>query len=419
MEITRGRAVVEATVVEIIARLPLRSIARFKSVCKQWRSLIESSYFRCLFVSLHRNSSSSWSLMFGADYPHPITEAIGFHGCDTWDLPKSLGSYIIPFRLYPNLPTSRYFYVASSNGLIWINAFFNRTENLAYSYKSFVGNPVLQQWVEIPPPPEQSVATGLVTRVENGVVSGFKVVRTVDTGRKMERFMGMYVWRVCVYSSETGLWSFKRLLSSHPVKYTGSYPPVNLNGTLYLRERGLDHPTDEAGFLVAHDFYGPEDDDQCRVIPLLVPDNKHVRRCLTTSGGDVIYIETLHRRLKIWRLNNNFESGECWQLSREEIDMASVGFDVDCFPMAMNPFDTDIVYLWSQQHECLVSGDLRKQEFIVHQESENWSDSGGSWRINTYNSKGYVEDNRNVTRVIMLSQFVLQRWMDSVPRPPN
>ncbi|KAF2607529.1 hypothetical protein F2Q68_00043439 [Brassica cretica] len=76
------RSIPESVTVQIMARLPLRSIARFKSVCKQWRSLIESSYFRSLFVSLHRNassSSSSWSLMFPIKLQIPITEAIGYH----------------------------------------------------------------------------------------------------------------------------------------------------------------------------------------------------------------------------------------------------------------------------------------------------------------------------------------------------
>ena len=42
------------------------------------------------------------------------------------------------------------------------------------------------------------------------------------------------------------------------------------------------------GVLVSHDFYSGEDNDQCRIMPLPVPDNKYVRRCLTTSGGDVV-----------------------------------------------------------------------------------------------------------------------------------
>ncbi|KFK27704.1 hypothetical protein AALP_AA8G417600 [Arabis alpina] len=402
----------ESLLVEIVARLPLRSISRFKSVSKTWKSLIESSYFRRLFVSLHRNSSSSWSLMFRTDNTNPITEAIGFNGCKTWGLPKSLGSYILPFQL----TSSHYSYVASSNGLVWIEIFANRTDNMPYVHKSLVGNPVLQQWIEISPPPEPCVPAGLVTRVEeeNGVVSSFKVVRTCQSrDRDME---DMYVWRVYVYSSETGLWSFKRLVSSYPLSYTASYNSMNLNGMIYMWEMDLDS-IQQPGVLISYDFYGEESDDQCRVIPLPVLYNEHARRCLTnTSGGrNVIYIEILGRILKVWKLNNSFE----WRLSREKINMASIECDVDYFPMAMNPFDSDIVYLWSRQHCCMVTGNLKKQEFIIHQDLEDWSSGEGCYRVNTLDSKSYMEANRNVTSVLMLSQFVLPKWMDSVPRMLN
>ena len=63
-----------------------------------------------------------------------------------------------------------------------------------------------------------------------------------------------------------------------------SQRPFNFNGTLYMWEKGLDDPTGP-GVLVAHDFFAG-DDDECRVIPLPLPYNKHVRRCLTTSCGD-------------------------------------------------------------------------------------------------------------------------------------
>ncbi|KAG2270369.1 hypothetical protein Bca52824_064924 [Brassica carinata] len=72
---------------------------------------------------------------------------------------------------------------------------------------------------------------------------------------------------------------------------------------------------------------------ECYTSPL--PYHEDVRRCLTTSGGDVIYIEILYGRLKVWKLNNNKnDSG------------------------TMNPFNADFVYMWSVQDSCLVSGDL-------------------------------------------------------------
>ncbi|KAG2304796.1 hypothetical protein Bca4012_064046 [Brassica carinata] len=412
----RGSSFPDAIVVEIIARLPLRSISRFKSVCKQWRSLIESSYFRSLFVSLHRNSSSSWSLMFPIKFQYPITEAIGFHGCERWDLPKSPASYLTPFQPYPN---GDHYYVDSSHGLVWIEA--NVGTDGYVKTKSFVGNPISQDWVEIPPPPDPlTKPSSLVTRVVNGVVSSFKVVRTctkIIEPRPRER---RYAWRMYVYSSETGAWAFRTPRSPFPLRRAGSNRPLNLNGMLYVWEKRQDDLTG-TGVLVSHDFYGEDDYDQCRIIPLPVSDNKHVRRCSSSSGGDVIYVEILYQRLKVWKLknSNNSSDGEWWQLTREEINMASVGFDVNCFPLGVNPFDTDLIYLWSRQHSCVVSGNLRTQEFTLHQETETLIGSEDCWRLNTSDSKKHMEAIYDPASVITLSQFVLPQWMDPVPRPPN
>ncbi|KAG2241236.1 hypothetical protein Bca52824_096782 [Brassica carinata] len=140
--------------------------------------------------------------------------------------------------------------------------------------------------------------------------------------------MGMYEWRVYVYSSRQVM-EFQRLLSSIPVQYTAYYPPVNVNGMLYRWERIVDDSA--PGSLLAYDFFGPEDDVRFQVIRLPLPYNEDVRRCLTTSRrGDVIYIENiemLQGRLKVWKMNKNktirvvvVNGGTC----REEINLASL-----------------------------------------------------------------------------------------------
>ena len=100
--------------------------------------------------------------------------------------------------------------------------------------------------------------------------------------------------------------------------------------------------------------------------------------------------------------------------------MASVGFDVNCFPLGVNPFDTGLVYLWSRHHSCVVSGNVRTREFTLRQETETWSDGEGKWSINTSDSKKYIEEvyELNTALVITLSQFVPPQWMDPVPRLP-
>ncbi|KFK35956.1 hypothetical protein AALP_AA4G060000 [Arabis alpina] len=415
----------DAILVEILARLPLRIITRFKSVCKTWKSVTESAYFRRVFLSLHKSSSSSWSLMFPNYHDRPIAEAIGFYGSKTWALPKSLGSYILPLKPYPNLPSLDCFYRGSSNGLVLIEVSIKYTGYHAHDFKTFVGNPVLQQWFEITPPPKRCIGPSLITSVdEDGVVSSFKVVMTDSRGDSDKD-----IWNVYVYSSETGLWSFKRLICTRPVRHLvlTYYPPQNVIGKYYLWERDSS-PTDP-GILLAYDFYDPEEaEDRCRVIPLPVPGNRRGKRCVTTSEGDVIFIQLLSGRLKVWKLNdnNNSESSECWQLLWE-INMVSLGFDVvDCFPMGMNLFDIDVVYLWSHQHCCLVSGNLKTQNFIVHWKSKDRSSKKGCYLYNTRDSKRYMERLyeppsifNDSSRILMLSQFVLPQWMDSVPRPPN
>ncbi|KAG2307410.1 hypothetical protein Bca52824_027158 [Brassica carinata] len=48
----------------ILSRLPIKSIISFKLVCKNWKSLVESPFFRDLYLSHNQKShSSSWSFM--------------------------------------------------------------------------------------------------------------------------------------------------------------------------------------------------------------------------------------------------------------------------------------------------------------------------------------------------------------------
>ncbi|VVB05812.1 unnamed protein product [Arabis nemorensis] len=341
-----------------------------------------------------------------------FVEALEFHGCETWGLTKSISSYIFPREWYSNLPNFKSSYNGSSNGLIWITLFFGYTTDR--DYIQFVGNPVLQQWVEIRPPLylDRPSLSCLVTRVENGVVLDFKAVWLDCESR-----IGLCA---NVYSSETGKWTYNMPLQcSRPIANAFTDHPVamSLNGTLYLCE--CERFGVNSGYIVAHDFYasGPGA-DQCQVIPLPDnPDKDYYRRALTTSGGDVMFIEILSQgqRLKLWKLENNectSDSGDMWKLSWE-INSVSFGYGGgDYFPMAMNPFDTDLSYLWSEEQRCLVSFNLRTHEFIVQRETE-------SCLVNTYMFKEYVEDIIHCISdyVVMIPQFVLPRWMESVPGP--
>ncbi|VYS58629.1 unnamed protein product [Arabidopsis thaliana] len=385
---TRNRTIhlTDAIWTEILARLPLRIIARFKSVSKTWKSTIESVYFRRLFVSVHRKSSTSWSLMW-----YGQKDLVGFHGCETWGLPKSLSFYI---------PSSLCIIEGSSHGLVLIS---ENDDDCC-----FVGNPVLQQWIKIPPPPVHSSVFGLVSRVDDdGFVLGFKVVKLAEvivTNNYVSCSLSVFV-----YSSETGIWTCKTIHCPYQITNFGSF---TLDGTIYF-----DHLS-EPGVLVAYDFYS-EISDQFRVIPL--PDhpnhgfNSDFKGALTTSQGFVMYIRTLAQSssnvFKAWRLNNDSTWQLLWKIGLPSL----IG---DYVPMAMHPFDSDIVHLWSQDHRHVVSWNLRTQKNRILGAEDNDEDHKDCY-LNQPVCEECMDEICGCKASVRLLQLVLPRWMESVPCPPQ
>ncbi|CAF2148863.1 hypothetical protein YC2023_001294 [Brassica napus] len=401
----------DAILTEILARLPLRSISRLKSVSKTLKATLESVYFRRLFVSLHKDSSSSWSLC-----SHRGKKLIGFHGCKTWDLPKSLGSFI-------SVPLG-FKFKASSNGLVLIERYDCDC--------SYVGNPVLQQWVKIPQLPcGYCGVLGLVTRVdEDGVVLGFKVVRIASSVMRNDH--ASYTLNMFVYSSETGIWTSKILQCPHLITGYGARA-TNLNGTIYFVILHV------PGVVLAHDFYS--DSDQFMFVHLPEHSNHSnnggVDGALTTSGGFVMYMKSLVQKrgtvLKVWRLNND----ESWQLLCEINGPSISGSFV---PIAMHPFDSDIVYLWHQESprhlvscnffdklvschffDKLVSCNLRTETLI-----DPAREYHGNFYMNLSGFEEYMDEigssrasDWNYGALNGLFQSVLPRWMEPVPRPPQ
>ncbi|CAH8386032.1 unnamed protein product [Eruca vesicaria subsp. sativa] len=287
---------------------------------------------------MHPNSSSSssWCLLHGAD------ELIGFHGCKTWDLPKSPAS-LIPHS-FKRYHYGDCHYVDSSGELVLL------TDGADKAY-CFLGNPVSQQWFKIPPPPsdptsDDSDVFGLVTRLDqDGVVLSFKVIRLANIQWKNND----HLLSVLLYSSETGIWTPKVVHCPHQFDNLFN---INLNGT-------------------------------------------------------------------IWRLNNDDDT---WQLLWE------VGFPImgNYAPVAMHPFDIAIVYLWSQKDYHWVSCNLRKKDYTFllgdasHQncfidEAVCKKSVDEIWDPRSSDDEDFVD-----FRVcIWFCPFVIPRWLESVPRPPQ
>ncbi|XP_006291195.2 F-box protein At3g26010 [Capsella rubella] len=379
---TRNRAIhlTEAMWEDIIARLPLRIIARLKLVSKTWKSTIESVYFRRLFVSMHQKSSASWSLI-----QYDGKDLISFHGCERWGLPKSL-----PLFIPPDFHVAK----ASSHGLVMLSDY-----DLDYC---FVGSPVLRKWIKIPPAPdgESSSVFGLVSRVDDdGFVLGFKVVRLAKyrvTNNYVSSTLDLFL-----YSSETGIWTSKTIHCPYKITNFGS---LTLNGTIYFNHLS------EPGVLVAYDFYS-ESSDQFMVIPLPDHPNHRFKSALTTSQGFFMYIRTLAQSasnvFKAWRLNTD----SSWQLLWDIRLPLLIG---DYVPMAMHPFDSDTVYLWSRDYRHVVSCNLRTQNNLILGDGDHQD-----CFLNQSICEESMDEICDFEVCVRLLQLVPPRWMDLVPCPPK
>lgn len=127
-----------------------------------------------------------------------------------------------------------------------------------------VANPLSRQTVQIPPPPPFSLGfpkqkyfklPGIATKIENGIVSGYKVI-CID----MKKFKKV-VLNFMMYSSKTSSWNFKKVHSTIPLFGFNYRNFVSLNRKIYWT--ALDESGDN--YLICHDFYSSS--DQYSVIP--------------------------------------------------------------------------------------------------------------------------------------------------------
>lgn len=376
----------------ILVRLPLKNITTFKLVCKQWKSIAESPYFCDMFMSLHQNSHTSWSLMF-ADYE---TEFLARYRCDTWGLERSMGSYISSFL------TNKFKTHDRENYRMWA---YSDVGLILFSVKYgslYVANPVSQECVKLPSHAhlkKYSPPLGIATRTENNVLLGYTVFVFNFDGCTTTQLS------LLIYSSETGLWS----LNNFPVSL--SYFPIKYSISLQENIHWLATINDREEVIVSINAYATRTGSvQCCVTPF--PDfgkNRIVTTCqgflmylniisLPKSDGSLEYEDKLYVRKLI--------SGE-WQLVTE-LSLDFFKSRCDYILLMINPFDVRTVYLWSKKHHSLVSVNLHNGKFVLHSELERSIDGG------TLSS---IECHR-VTKVVhksLLRLCVFPKWLHRIP----
>ncbi|EOA22152.1 hypothetical protein CARUB_v10002720mg [Capsella rubella] len=359
-------------------------------------------------------------------------EIVGHHGCKRWGLTQSLGSYM---HHKTDTPVRKTCVLSCTDGIVLLYS-----ETLEGSPMYHVGNPLLQQWVQIPLPPHLTVFdvvrlqenklfsdTGLVTKMEKGIVVGYKVVWMLASCIVSTRLTFL------VYSSETGVWETKdvhslRVLIWFRLKYS-----VSLNGILHwLSSYGNNI---DASHVLSYDFYNGG--DVCHTIPF--PDiqehlqSRSFKRTISTSEGFVVYCNVSSSyngfpTIKVWRLISTDDHPNAWELSWEV--NPDFEFGVDYFPVVMHPLNYEIIYLWSRNINAIVTLNLLTYKFTLHREESSLEDEVD----NKYSLDGcimtcsgckeymdsiysiYVNGVYRGTHDLYFSTCVLPRWLNPLPR---
>ncbi|VVA94753.1 unnamed protein product [Arabis nemorensis] len=359
----------EEIVINIIARVPLQSIIRFKLVCREWKSLIESEFFRDLFHSNSNSTSSNWSILHGTyGLIHSCLEELKL------DLPRESShgnshnlSFASSFTQNNNNKIKEITVVACADGLVLLRL---KPDEEDMMIRYYIGNPVLPQWIQLPPrvnlPDHKDFNdSGLVTRMHNGVLLGYKVVRIYNDSLKLGFSRA---WTFEIFSSDTGEWSVQQV-SCPDVLMRRASNPVSLNGKL--------HWLDCSRRLILHDFFSHDDQVRAICLPSRMKDTQWEQtefRCstsicpspcgkkiCTTSQGYFVLIdvgligEVKSSNVRVWRLKTDSWNWEkAW-----EINMACIGLSHKCVPMGINCFDVDIIYLWDLDRKCFLACNLR------------------------------------------------------------
>ncbi|XP_073138727.1 putative F-box/kelch-repeat protein At1g15680 [Henckelia pumila] len=335
----------ESILMEVLLRLPLLALHRFKVVCKDWLSLTSTDYFldKYKLYATRGWDSSRWAFVsckaYDCSESHDPVEAhellIDLHSGDL--------KCPIPNRSKDDVPTttSSYRIMGVSNGLVlyqwWIGG--SSRNEVEHGPNWGVCNPVTRQRVVLP----RGISEhhwrdiwGLVTRTKDGVVASFTVVRY---GLKLSGFE--------VFSSETGEWKHSHAYINLPRPAFLHRTPTDVGGILHWI---IYCPYDVSG-IVAFD---PRISDS-RVIPLPVTEwnNRRIGMC-GTHDGHLRYVEFAAKSLRVWELKD-YGRGDNWLLQHRttvadilqdvHLERATLRSKTKLKPICFHPLDPDVVYL--------------------------------------------------------------------------
>ncbi|KAG2632110.1 F-box protein At5g07610-like [Panicum virgatum] len=230
-------------IVEILARLPARSVCRFKCVAKAWRDLIDDPLNR-------KKLPQTLEGFFFIDKPNDVASFVEHFDFINL-LPRS-----VPLDIDPRFPflTKRpeiedLLFADSCNGLVLFDHV--RKSNLFDISSYIVCNPATKQWETVPtcsccPPLRDCLDWYTFLAFDPAVSSHFHLICFQEKGLDEED--EVLVLSMCAYSSETGTWSQSQINWNEQGQLEGwrhqchlSYQHAFFNGILHLLLFGFDH----------------------------------------------------------------------------------------------------------------------------------------------------------------------------------
>ncbi|KAK2980807.1 hypothetical protein RJ640_029884 [Escallonia rubra] len=391
----------ESLLLEILVRLPVKSLFRFKCVCKHWLSLVAHHTFSRSYISRRLDSSSlSFRIFYRYIYVSEFPEILARLRPDVYVAHNFSVLFLSTFE--EQQQADQFKILAWSNGLILCCLL----GPLIY----YVCDPVTRQWVTLPrgrhnAPNRHPIffGEGLVSRInEENVLTSFKAVR-VEWLSVESNFLNLET-----YSSETGEWVDYRLFCPKPIRLLKrGGGPIHFNGILhwFVYEHGM----------VAFDPY--KDTKRCRLIQF--PEDRDVDNEYKYDGlyrlcdecqGTLRYFEVAPEPseyfcFSMWILRD-YEKGEWsseFRVTRSDLwtndaKISSSLMHATFVPLSFHPFNLDVVYLRCVERSCIVSYNITSKRLDI-----------SCPRV------GVVEDLS--WRVVI--PFVLPMWPTPVPVPSS
>ncbi|CAL5325190.1 unnamed protein product [Camellia sinensis] len=370
----------DSLIQEIVLRLPVKWVFRFKAVSPNWLSRISEPSFSQLYVSQKINFRILYRYVYVSHF-RQILERLDPESPDVY--PSENFSVLFLSTHQEHLQRRKLFKIlATSKGLL--------LSCLVAPLTYYMCDPVTTQWVTLPKPPDGGlnlhpffIGEGLIAFAnQDNMVTSYKVVRV-----EWHPVESVYL-NFEVFSSETRKWGCYRLSFPQPFKLFKRGGPFVFNGVMHWFAYG--HR------IVAFDPYNFE---ECRLIDLpnyrdIESENQYdgsYRLCEECQGmlryfeaapditEDICFSMWIMRDYKKgeWNLVHRATHDEIWS---DDPQISSYLFHVHFIPLAYHPFNLDIVYLRCEERSCIVAYNIKTKRLEVSCNPVG-IDENLSWRV--------------------------------------